>query len=176
MRISLWRGIAHHLQHPAGNLAARRSEAMAHRRHLIKGRVGLAAMVLLGVGVVLAGSVFVSNQTVRLRRSIAALEADVVVARAENANLHARWNVATAPRAITGRAERELGLIVPADPSPVLAAVRLETPSTLDGVWRLLQGLGGGEPAQAAVVSGTPAAGKLVSLAPRGVALAMVRP
>ena len=55
-----------HLKCPAGPHTRRCSRAMAHRRGLLRGKVTLTVLATLVLGLLLAGSVFISNQTTGL--------------------------------------------------------------------------------------------------------------
>jgi len=139
---------------------------MAHRRRVASGRLTLFILGSLLLGLMLAGRVFVSNQVTGLRAEIAALEDRREFLEAGSAQLLAHWNAATASAVVTARARRELGLICPDTPDPVL--VRLdESVSDPGGAWRRwLDGFGGGEPARAADGGPGSEVGTMVSLAP----------
>ncbi|MBM4132029.1 hypothetical protein FJ250_13545, partial [bacterium] len=95
---------------PVGSLAARQGAAMAHRRRVMRGRQGLAALVLVLVTAVLGAAVHVTNEVTALRRHLLKLEAQRRVAEAEGASLLAEWNAATALPVLRERARNELGL------------------------------------------------------------------
>lgn len=140
---------------------------MAHRKHVFKGRVTLMILGTVGMGLLLAGSIFISNQTVGLRTNIASLESRQEYLEAGSGQLLARWNAATRGPVIVARARKELGLIVPGDPDLVL--VRREEAPHDDGtgLWRrFLSRFGGGDVAQAAGDETGLVVGTMVSLTP----------
>ncbi len=153
---------------PVGSLAARQGAAMAHRRRVLRGRVCLAALVLVVVGAVLAGAVYISTDVMLLRRQLASLEAQRRCAEAEGAQLLAKWNAATALPVLTRRAQEELGLEVTVEPGLTLLAVRAGELQQRPGrIRRLLGGLGGADAALAAEVPGEAGQGAMISLEPR---------
>ena len=142
------------------------SWAMAHRRGVGSRRVFAGTMLLLVFAVLLAGSVYVSNQVTGLRAEIARLEDRREFLEADSARLLTVWNKATAPAAITARARQELGLIMPAEPGLVL--VQLPVSEQRVSPWRrLLDKVGGGDVAQAGEMNASWVMGSMVSLTPR---------
>ncbi len=143
------------------------NNAMAHRR-AVGGRKVVLAILLLSVFAVLsAGSVYVSNRTTGMRAEIAQLENRREFLEAGSARLLTIWNKATAPSVIAERAHRELGLIVPDEPSLVLVA--MPAGDARVSRWRLwLENVGGGDPAEATIVQPTWVIGSMVSLTPGG--------
>ena len=152
---------------PVGSLAARQGAAMAHRRRVMRGRKGLAALGLLSLGAVLGAAIHVSNEVTVIRRHLVALEAQRRGAEAEGAELLAQWNVATSLPELTRRGREELGLEVAPDPGLTLIAVRAEPGRRPDRLHRFLGGLGGADAAVAAEAPGAPTAATMISLAPR---------
>ena len=84
---------------PTGPNARRESRAMAHRRGLLKGKVTLGALGTLGLGLLLAGSIFISNQTTGLRKSIADLDDRREFLEAGSGELLTKYNAATSAKA-----------------------------------------------------------------------------
>lgn len=151
---------------PYGSLAARQGAAMAHRRRIMRGRQGLAALVLVLVTAVLAAAVHVTNEVTTLRRHIVKLEAQRRVSEAERACLLSEWNAATSLPVLVERAQKELGLEVATEPGLTLVAVR-HAPGRQPGrVQRFLGGLGSAGNAHAAEVRALPEPEPMVSLAP----------
>lgn len=151
---------------PVGSLAARQGAAMAHRRRVMRGRQGLAALVLVLVTAVLGAAVHVTNEVTTLRRHLLKLEAQRRVAEAEGASLLAEWNAATALPVLRERARSELGLEVVPEPELTLVAVK-QAPGREQGrVRRFLAGLGSAGSAHAAEVRAVPEAEPMVSLEP----------
>ncbi len=151
---------------PVGSLAARQGAAMAHRRRVMRGRQGLAALVLVLVTAVLAAAVHVTNEVTTLRRHLVKLEAQRRVAEAEGAGLLAQWNAATALPVLRERAGKELGLELIGEPELTLVAVRQAPDREPGRVRRFLDGLGAAGSAHAAEVRGVPEPEPMVSLAP----------
>lgn len=150
---------------PVGSLAARQGAAMAHRRRVMRGRKGLAALGLVLLSVVLAAAVHISNEVVSLRRNIASLEAKRLCAEAEGALLLSEWNTGTSLPVLVSRAREELGLEVANEPGLTLIAVRLEPGREPSRLRRFLGGLGGPD---AALAADAPAEAKtMITLAPR---------
>ena len=156
------------LKCPAGPHTRRCSRAMAHRRGLLRGKVTLAVMGTLVLGLLLAGSVFVSNQTTGLRSSVAELESQRDYLEAGTGQQLTRWKAATCAKVITRRAHRELGLVVQDNPGLVLVC-RNDMGGQGAGVsWRrFLSRFGGGGAAQAAVDRTGRIEGTMISLTPR---------
>ncbi len=123
---------------------------MAQRRDLFCRNTALAVpLVVLGL-VLLTGTVFVSNLVVANRMRVAALEDRQEYLEARVAVLQAQWNSLTTPGKIQLRAQRELGLILPAAPHLVLVQENPQE-AAKDGVWnRFLAHFGGAAPLEAA--------------------------
>lgn len=151
---------------PVGSLAARQGAAMAHRRRVMRGRRGLAALVLVLVTAVLAAAVHVTNEVTAVRRHIVKLEAQRRLAEAERAGLVAEWNTATSLPVLVERAQRELGLEVAREPGLTLIAVNRAPERQPARIRRFLGGLGAAGSAQAAEVRALPQEAAMVSLAP----------
>ncbi len=160
------RGTGHPLA-PVGSLAARQGAAMAHRRRVMRGRKGLAALGLVLLSVVLAAAVQLSNEVTSLRRNIASLEARRLCAEAERALLLSEWNTVTALPVLTRRGREELGLEVTADPGLTLIAVRPAIGRQPGRITRFLGSLGEVDAAMAAEPPREPVKESMISLAPR---------
>lgn len=141
---------------------------MAHRKRLFQGRMTLAILGALGFGLLMAGSIFISNKTVRMRTEIAGLASRRDFLEARSGLLLADWNAATAGPVIVRRAQRELGLVIPEDPDLVLVCREAAPIDEDTGLWRkFLSRFGGGATAQAAMDPTGLVAGTMVSLTPR---------
>lgn len=127
-----------------------RDAAMAHRRPLVRGgavrALGFGGLIVLAV----ACSVLVSAEVTRLRALAGDLEDRRICLEAEAADLARRWAEATGPAMVIARAERELGLVMPAQPDFVLVAARGDGAAGDGFLRRMLAGLGGGATANAA--------------------------
>lgn len=108
----------------SGNNVASGDGTMARRKGVLTVRVVLTVFLVLVVGALMLGRIFLSNQITGLRSRVADLENQKEFLEAGNANLLSRWNLASKDETIVKRAEKELGLIVPEDPGPVLVCVR----------------------------------------------------
>lgn len=139
---------------------------MAHRRRVMRGRKGLAALGLVAVTIVLAAVVHVTNEVTLLRRHLVTLEAQRRTAEAERAELLAAWNVESSLPEIRERAAAELGLVVATDPGITLIATRESSPPQAERPRRFLRGLSATATAQAAEPRGVPDEEPMVSLAP----------
>jgi hypothetical protein len=139
---------------------------MAHRRGVLRGKVTLTVLATLVLGLLLAGSVFISNQTTGLRARIAELESRREYLEAGSGLLLTRWNAATEPKVIVRRAQK-LGLEVQPDPGLVLVC-RNADEGVSGGRWRrFLSKFGGGGSAQAAADPSGLVMGAMISLTPR---------
>lgn len=141
---------------------------MAHRRGLRHSR---ALRWLLGGGALalaLAVALVVTCQVTDLRESVAILADRQCCLSARNAGLQADWMRATRSDIVRERAGRELGLVVPAEPEFVLVD-RRRAPAAEPRLWRrVLEGLGGGTPAHAAMVVAPPVRTAMISARPLG--------
>ncbi len=108
--------------------------AMARRKGMMTARVAMIVCVVLLVGVLMGGRIFLTNQITGLRTRVADLANQKEFLEAESAQLHLRWNHASSGKVIVARAQKELGLIVPQEPGLVLVCV--EEPKKIRGVWR----------------------------------------
>ena len=161
------------LKCPAGPHTQRCSRAMAHRRGLIRGKVTLAVAGTLVLTLLLAGSVFFSNQTAGLRSNLAELDSRREFLEADSGQLLARWKAATSAKVIIRRAREEIGLEVQEDPGLVLVCRDDTGRSATHDRWRkFLSRFGGGGAAQAAVDHTGLVAGSMISLTPRNVSVA----
>jgi hypothetical protein len=141
---------------------------MAHRKRLFRGRVACGVLGGLTVGWLLAGSIFISNETTALRARIAVLEAEKEFLEADTGNLMTRWNAATTAPVILRRARTELGLVAPENPDLVLVCRDAPARPAGSGVWRkFLSRFGGGTEARAAEDPTGLVTGAMVSLTPR---------
>ncbi len=156
------------LKCPAGQQARRCSRTMAHRRRLLGTQVTLTALGALCLGLLMAGSIYISNQTTALRTNIAALEARQEFLEAGTGHLLTRWNAATSTEVVIRRAKKELGLVVPDDPGLVLVYEEGSVNKPGSGLWqKFLSRFGGGSAAQAADDQVGLVVGAMVSLTPR---------
>jgi hypothetical protein len=146
---------------------------MAHRRRIFKGQVTATVLLVVTFGVLLAGSIFVSNQTVALRRDIAALESRREYLEAGEGLLITDYNAARKPEVIISRASRELGLVLPADPDLVLVCRDLpQDERSMSLARRFFSRFGGASEAQAGEAHPALVSGSMVSLTPREAAMA----
>jgi len=153
---------------PAGPNARRESRAMAHRRGLLRGKVTLGVLGTLGLGLLLAGSIFISNQTTGLRKSIADLDDRREFLEAGSGELLTKYNAATSAKVIIPRAKREIGLIEQENPGLVLVCKDPGDQEGAPGAWRrFLSRFGGGEAAKAAGDQVSLVVGSMISLTPR---------
>jgi hypothetical protein len=142
---------------------------MAHRRGLLRGKVALGIIGTLGLGLLLAGSVFISNQTNGLRANIADLESRREFLEAGSGQLLTRWNAATSARVIIQRA-KAIGLEVQENPGLVLMCQDVDGQHTDNDGWRrFLSRFGGGDAALAADDQVSLVVGSMISLTPRNV-------
>lgn len=141
---------------------------MAHRRGLLKGRVSLGALTTLSLGLLLAGSIFISNQTTGMRKSIADLDERREFLEAGSGDLLSRWNAATTAKVIIHRGKTEIGLEEQEHPGLVLVGRDREDQDGPTGVWRrFLSRFGGGDAALAAGDQVGQVVGSMISLTPR---------
>ena len=145
---------------------ARCGGAMAHRRQFVGCEVlyGMGVMALLGL--LLFGSVVVSNRVTSLRTEIARLNSERKILEAGSAEKLFAWNKATTQNVIISRARRELGLITSDDPVLVLVPVDDAAPKV--NRWRqILENMGGPDAAQAADMNPNWVLGSMISLTPQ---------
>lgn len=134
--------------------------AMARRKGVVTVRVAMVFCVVLLVGVLMGGRIFLTNQITGLRTRLAGLENQKEFLESGSANLHLKWNYVSSRDVIVARANRELGLVVPEVPGPVLVCV--DTPQKNEGA---LQKFWKGLPATEE--AGELVAGAMVTLTPR---------
>ncbi|MBD3219700.1 hypothetical protein GF314_00535 [bacterium] len=105
------------------------STVMARRRGA--GRAAPWKFVLAGLLVTagLAASIQVAGEVTQLRSEIQTLRAACDEMAARQAVLAVTWNTETSRQRIMRRAERELGLVCPEEPGPILVA-RMVRPTT----------------------------------------------
>ena len=140
---------------------------MAHRRGLLRGKVTLGIIGTLGLGLLLAGSVFISNQTTGLRAGIADLESRREFLEAGSGQLLTQWNAATSAKVIIHRA-RAIGLEVQENPGLVLVCRDVDGHDAANCGWRrFLSRFGGGDAALAAGDQVSLVVGSMISLTPR---------
>ncbi len=153
---------------PSGPNARRESRAMAHRRGLLKGKVTLGTLGILGVGLLLAGSIFISNQTTGLRKSIADMDDRREFLEAGSGELLTKYNAATSAKVIIARAKIEIGLVEQENPGLVLVCKDPGDQEGATGAWqRFLNRFGGGDAALAAGEQVSLVVGSMISLTPR---------
>ena len=156
------------LKCPTGPQTRRCTWAMAQRRGLLRGKVTQGIISTLGLGLLLAGSIFISNQTTGLRTNIAALDARREFLEAGSGELLTRWNAATTAKVITRRAKVEIGLQEQGDPGLVLVCSDRDGADGATGGWRrFLSRFGGGDAALAAGDKVGLVVGSMISLTPR---------
>ena len=164
------------LKCPAGSQARRCTRTMAHRRRLLGSQVTFTALGALCLGLLMAGSIYISNQTTALRTDIASLEARQEFLEAGSGHLLARWNAATSTKVIIRRAKKELGLVVPEDPGLVLVYEEGSQKSPGSGLWqKFLSRFGGGNDAHAGDDQVGLVVGSMVSLTPRNENMELVQ-
>ncbi len=140
---------------------------MAQRKGVITSRVVAVICLVVVVGGLMAGRIFLTNQITGLRSRVADLENQKEFLEASSAKLHMKWNDASSRKVIVARAEKELGLIVPEKPGLVL--VCMNSPKKDQGVLRKLwEGLPASAEAEELV------AGAMVSLVPRSARAAVM--
>jgi hypothetical protein len=162
---------------PSGQNTRRCAGTMAHRRRLPRGKVTCTILGVLGVGMLLAGSIFISNQTTLMRAEIAGLDSRRECLEAGSGTLMTQWNAATSAQVIVRRARAELGLIVPEEPGLVLVCQVGEPASSGSGLWKkFLSRFGGADAAQAAGDQMNLVVGSMVSLTPRSAQAATIIP
>jgi len=141
---------------------------MAHRRGLLKGRVTLGVLSTLSLGLLLAGSINISNQTTGLRKNIADLESRREFLEAGSGELLTQYNAATSAKVIIHRAKTEIGLEEQEHPGLVLVCKDREDQDGPAGAWRrFLSRFGGGDAALSAGDQVSQVVGSMISLTPR---------
>lgn len=121
------------------------------RRRCLSGRPVLVGLV---TGIILTGLlvqlITLANRVVNLRSEIVALETDRELLEGETAQLTAEWSRQSARAVITARATQELGLVVAANPDPVILCAA-DDDGGAHSLWRRAwQRLGSGQSVQAA--------------------------
>ena len=141
---------------------------MAHRRGLLKGKVTLGVLGVLSLGLLLAGSIFISNQTTGMRKSIADLDDRREFLEAGSGKLLSQWNTETTAKVIIHRGITEIGLEEQEQPGLVLVCRDREVQDGPTGAWRrFLSRFGGGDAALAAGDQVSQVVGSMISLTPR---------
>jgi hypothetical protein len=131
----------------------------------------------LGLGLLLAGSVFISNQTTGLRAGIADLESRREFLEAGSGWLQTRWNSATRAQVIIHRARVEIGLEEQENPGLVLVCRNVDGHDASKSGWqRFLSRFGGGDAAHAAGDHVGLVVGSMISLTPRNAQAAQTPP
>ena len=145
----------------SGNAVVSGDGAMARRKGMMTARVAMVLGIIVLVGILMGGRIFLTNQITGLRTRVADLESQKKFLEAGSAELQLKWNRESSGEKIMARAGRELGLIVPNEPGLVLVCV--DTPRKTKSGWReMWDGLAvEGE-------TGELVAGAMVSLVPRG--------
>lgn len=155
------------LKCPAGQNTRSCTRTMAHRRRVFRGPVTATVLLVLTFAILLGGSIFISNQTVALRRDIAALEARREYLEAGEGLLITEYNTARKPEVIIGRAKAELGLVLPDDPDLVLVCREMEqNERSMSLARRFFSRFGGASQAQAGEANLGLVSGSMVSLTP----------
>jgi cell division protein FtsB len=155
---------------PSERNLSRRTDCMAHRKGLVTARVGAALAVGLLLGVLTAGRVLVLNQMAAMRAEIAVLQDEKGFLETKSATLQESWNHETSSAVICDRAARELGLVRPAEPGPVLVKLPVDRdkPRWTWPSW--LEGIAGGDQVQAQDLAAGPSGGQMVHLRPTAAA------
>lgn len=155
-----------HFRRIPGHACFTRGTAMAHRQGFVCGQALRAGLAVVALTAVVAGSVYVSTETTRLRALVGELVDERDYLKAEGADLQGRWIAETAPTAIVARVRAETNLQESDEPDFVLLTRESEPAAGVGFLQRVLADLTGGTPASAApapeFVTGT-----MVSLAPR---------
>ncbi len=151
----------------SGNAVVGGDGAMARRKGVITTRVVMVIGLIVLVGGLMAGRIFLTNQITGLRSRVADLESQKEFLEAGSAELHLQWNRVSNAEVVTKRARLELGLVVPESPGPVL--VCLGKKENGKSVWgKLKAGVFGRDLARVRSEAGVAVAGAMVSLEPRG--------
>lgn len=151
---------------PGAGDTRRRTGSMAHRKGLFTAQVGAVLVVSLLLAVLMTGRVVILNQMTAMRTRIAVLEDQKCFLETRSASLQAQWNTQTSARVICDRAEKELGLMNPVDPGLVLVRLPADQGKSRWGWPQWLEGLGGGDPAQAGQNQSIRPDGTMVHLTP----------
>jgi hypothetical protein len=121
------------------------------RRRCLSGRPVLLGLV---AGVILTGLlvqlITLANQVVNLRTEIGALATSRELLEVETAQLTAAWSRLSARAVVTARAEQELGLVVSANPDPVIVCTTVDEDDDRSLWSRAWERLGSGQSVQAA--------------------------
>lgn len=112
--------------------------AMARRKGVVTTRVAVVFSVVVLLGILMAGRIYLTNRITGLRARVAGLENRREFLEATLAQGQSRWNEISRDQVIIQRAERELGLVVPGDPGLVLVCV--SDPKARTGLWSRLKG------------------------------------
>lgn len=118
----------------SGNAVVSGDGAMARRKGIMTARVAMFIGVIVLVGVLMGGRIFLTNQITGLRTRVADLENQKEFLEAGSAALHVKWNRESSGEIIMKRAGLEMGLIVPDEPGLVLVCV--DTPKKNKSGWR----------------------------------------
>ncbi len=121
----------------SGNSVVSGDGAMARRKGVVTTRVTVIAGVIILVGILMAGRIFLTNQITGLRSQVADLESQKEFLEAGSAKLHKKWNLVSSSKIVMARAQKELGLIVPQNPGLVL--VCWNTKDQSKSVWSKLK-------------------------------------
>lgn len=155
------------LKCPADQGARRCTRTMAHRRRVFKGPFTVTVLLVLTFGMLLAGSIFVSNQTVALRGDIASLESRREYLEAGEGLLITEYNAARKPAVIISRASGELGLVLPEHPDLTLVCREIEqNERSMSLARKFFSRFGGASEANAGEAHPALVTGTMVSLTP----------
>jgi cell division protein FtsB len=130
---------------PQGDRPLWRHGTMARSR-CVAGRPAVRVIVAgIGATLLLAHLVALANGVVNLRRQIDGLQSEKSYLEARYALRIAQWNRLSSREMIVARAEKELGLITPDGPGPVIVMTD-GTTERPQSVWRrFLDAIGGGK-------------------------------
>ena len=120
----------------SSNTVGTEGGAMAQRKGILTAQVVAVVVVVIVMGALMGGRIFLTNQITGLRTRVADLENQREFLEAGSARLHLQWNEASSRETIVTRASTELGLIVPESPGLVLVCVR--KPQKGHAVWDAL--------------------------------------
>ncbi|MCP4293221.1 MAG: hypothetical protein GY780_15460 [bacterium] len=150
----------------SGNSVATNDSSMARRRGVVSKRFLKGFLLVMVVGLIMAGRIFLTNQITGLRARVADLESQREFLEAGSAKLHWQWNCASNSKAVVQRAEDELGLVLPQTPGPVLVCMGKDPDDKT--TWKKMgQGLMQGDLAAVSNEAGQVVTDVMISLEPR---------
>ena len=139
---------------------------MARRKGVLTFRLAVVIVLVLVLGFLMAGRIFLTNQITGLRASVADLESRKEFLEAGSARLYTQWNGVSSGGVIVERARRELGLIIPENPGLVLVCGGSQEKN--QSAWQKLKnGFPGGDVARVTAEAEEMVAGAMISLVPR---------